>query len=86
MAAFTNTTIGFLATNAKLDKLGCLILAQGAHDGLARAIFPPHTRLDGDAFVAASAGEVASDVDTVRMLGAAAVQQAIRETNRTSVL
>lgn len=83
---FTNTTIGFVATNAKLDKVGCLILAQGAHDGLSRAIVPPHTRLDGDAFVAASAGEVVADVDTVRLLGAAAVQQAIRETKRTSVL
>ncbi|GIG71228.1 P1 family peptidase [Phytomonospora endophytica] len=83
---FTNTTIGFLATNARLDKIGCLILAQGAHDGLSRAIVPPHTRFDGDAFVAASAGEVAADVDTVRMLGAAAVQRAILETKRTSVL
>jgi len=85
-APFTNTTIGFVATNAKLDKIGCLILAQGAHDGLSRAIVPPHTRLDGDAFVAASAGEISADVDTVRLLGAAAVQQAIRDTKRTSVL
>jgi hypothetical protein len=33
-----NTTIGVVITNARLDKLGCLAAAQGAHDGLARAI------------------------------------------------
>ncbi|MEV0645060.1 P1 family peptidase [Phytomonospora sp. NPDC050363] len=82
-ASFTNTTIGFVATNARLDKSGCLILAQGAHDGLARAIVPPHTRFDGDAFIAASAGDVVSDLDTVRMLGVAAVEKAIRDTAPT---
>ncbi len=39
----TNTTIGVVATNARLDKIGCLIVAQGGHDGMARALFPPHT-------------------------------------------
>ena len=51
----TNTTIGVVATNAALDKLGCLHLARSAHDGLARAITPPHATVDGDAFVALSA-------------------------------
>jgi L-aminopeptidase/D-esterase-like protein len=75
----TNTTIGLVATNARLDKLGCLRLAQGAHDGLARALFPPHTRFDGDAFVAASVGggDVDADVDVVRALGVHAVAEAI---------
>jgi L-aminopeptidase/D-esterase-like protein len=56
--ALTNTTIGVVATNARLDKLGCQLVAQGAHDGLARAVFPAHTSADGDAFVAAATGEV----------------------------
>ncbi|WP_313811238.1 P1 family peptidase [Glutamicibacter sp.] len=73
----THTTIGVLITNAKLDKVGCHILAQGGHDGLARAVHPPHTRLDGDAFIAAATGQVAADVDTVRMLGMLAVSEAI---------
>lgn len=75
---FGNTTIGLVMTNAKLDKLGCLWTAQGAHDGLARAIAPPHTRADGDAFVATASGAVEADVDLVRLLALHAVEQAIR--------
>ena len=72
-----NTTIGLVATNARLDKLGCHVVAQGAHDGLARAVFPPHTRADGDAFVAAATGELPADPDVVRALAAHAVARAI---------
>lgn len=73
----TNTTIGMVATNARLDKTACLLVAQGAHDGLARAIVPPHTRWDGDAFIAAATGRVDADIDAVRLLAAAAVEKAI---------
>ena len=52
----TNTTIGVVLTNAKLDKVGCQLLAQSAHDGLARAIWPAHSTVDGDAIVAVSVG------------------------------
>ena len=77
-APFGNTTIGLVATNATLDKLGCHLVAQSAHDGLARAVFPAHTRLDGDAFVAAAVGGVTADVDAVRTLAVHAVAGAIR--------
>lgn len=73
-----NTVIGLVATNARLDKVGCHLMAQSAHDGLARSVFPAHTRLDGDAFVAASCGEVDADVDAVRTLAVHAVADAIR--------
>lgn len=76
----SNTTIGAVFTNARLDKVGCRIVAQGAHDGLARAVNPPHTRYDGDAFVAAATGHVEAPVDLVRMLAVTAVAQAIRST------
>lgn len=76
----TNTTIGAIVTNARLDKIGCRIVAQGAHDGLARAITPPHTRFDGDAFVAAATGEVDAPVDVVRTLALLATAEAIRST------
>jgi L-aminopeptidase/D-esterase-like protein len=79
---FASTTIGVLSTNARLDKLGCLIVAQGAHDGLARAVSPPHTRYDGDAFIAAATGEVDADIDVVRVLAVAAVERAIRAVAR----
>lgn len=73
-----NTTIGVVVTNARLTKIDCLILAQGAHDGLARAIDPPHTRYDGDAFISAATGTVDAKVDVVRALAIAAAAEAIR--------
>ncbi|MGJ9412290.1 P1 family peptidase [Aeromicrobium sp. CF4.19] len=74
----SHTTIGLVVTNALLDKTGCRIVAQGAHDGLARAITPPHTRFDGDAFIAAATGTVTTSIDVVRMLALAATADAIR--------
>ncbi|WP_291521660.1 P1 family peptidase [Branchiibius sp. NY16-3462-2] len=74
----SNTTIGVVVTNAALSKTDCFLVAQGAHDGLARAVTPPHTRFDGDAFVAAATGEVAAHVDVVRLLAMDAVCTAIR--------
>ena len=78
-AAFGNTTIGVVATNARLDKVGCLVVAQGGHDGLARALAPAHTRVDGDALVAAATGIVDADVDVVRELAVITVERAARE-------
>lgn len=77
-AAFENTTIGVVATSARLDKAGCLLVAQGAHDGLARALDPAHATVDGDAFVAAATCAVDAPVDLIRALAALAVEDAIR--------
>ena len=77
-----NTTIGVVVTNARLDKVGCLVAAQGAHDGLARSLVPTHTRVDGDAFVAAATGAVDAPVDVVRHLALVAVERAVRGTPR----
>ncbi|GAB3228581.1 hypothetical protein GCM10027447_20890 [Glycomyces halotolerans] len=74
-----NTTIGVVATNARLSKVECCLLAQGAHDGLARAVSPVHTRMDGDAFIAAATGKVAASADVVRALVVEAVAEAIGE-------
>ena len=61
-----NTTLGIVATNARLSKSGATKVAQMAHDGLARAVYPVHTSVDGDvvfaASVAGSAGETVGDV------------------------
>ncbi|MEU8900270.1 P1 family peptidase [Nocardia sp. NPDC048505] len=80
--ARAHTTIGAVLTNARLDKTGCHIVAQGAHDGLSRALTPPHTRFDGDGFFAAATGEVDTAVDVVRLLALAAVAEAIRSVAR----
>ncbi|MFC4377790.1 P1 family peptidase [Nocardia halotolerans] len=53
-----NTTIGVVATDADLDPAGCRRLAATAHDGLARAIRPVHSPLDGDTVFALATGAV----------------------------
>src|ERR687889_2081374 len=49
-----NTTLGIVATNVRLTKPQANKVAQMAHDGLARAIFPVHMTVDGDLVFAAS--------------------------------
>ncbi len=51
-----NTTLGIVATNARLTKPGVTKVAQMAHDGLARTVYPVHTSVDGDTIFAASVG------------------------------
>ena len=71
------TTIGVVATNARLDKVGCRLVAASASDGLARVVDPVHLSVDGDAMVAAAVGGVEAPVDTVRLLAARAVAGAV---------
>jgi len=51
-----NTTIAMIATDARLNKAQCNRLAVMAQDGLARAIYPVHTPLDGDVVFSAATG------------------------------
>lgn len=51
-----NTTIAMIATDAKLSKAQCNRLAVMAQDGLARAIYPVHSPLDGDVVFSAATG------------------------------
>ena len=53
-----NTTIAIVATDAILGKPQARRLAVAAHDGLARAIRPAHTPLDGDLVFAAATGRL----------------------------
>ncbi len=53
-----NTTIAVVATDAALTKAGCHRVAVAAQDGLARAIRPAHTPLDGDTVFALATGAV----------------------------
>ena len=56
------TTIAIVATDAKLTKAEAHRIAVAAHDGMARAIVPSHTLLDGDlVFAAATGGREMSD-------------------------
>lgn len=53
-----NTTIAVVATDAELSPAGCHRMAVAAQDGLARAIRPAHTPLDGDTVFALATGAV----------------------------
>jgi L-aminopeptidase/D-esterase-like protein len=77
-SAAQNTTIGAVATNARLTKVQATKVAQMAHDGLARAIYPAHTMGDGDAiFALATGGFDNGDVSRVGALGAEVMAEAI---------
>ncbi|MEI7617428.1 MAG: P1 family peptidase [Actinomycetota bacterium] len=51
-----NTTIGVVATNARLTKAECTKVASVSHDGMARAIRPVHSMFDGDSVFALATG------------------------------
>lgn len=72
-----NTTIGAVVTNADLTKSDCKKVAQMAHDGYARSIFPIHTQHDGDAIFTMATGEVKSDVTLVGSLAVEVVEKSI---------
>ena len=73
-----NTTIGVIATNATLTKVQVTKVAQMAHDGLARAIYPAHTMGDGDTIFALATGQTAyNDVSRIGALGADVMAEAI---------
>ena len=73
-----NTVIGVVVTNAKLDKSQAHRVADLAHDGVARAVEPTHTSVDGDALFCLATGEVEASVDRVALLAARAVATATR--------
>ncbi len=55
------TTIAIVATDADLSQAQAQRMAVAAHDGMARAILPAHTPLDGDLVFAAATGAVPLD-------------------------
>ena len=50
------TTIAIVATDADLTQAQATRMATAAHDGMARAIYPSHTPMDGDLIFAATTG------------------------------
>jgi len=74
-----NTTLAVVATNATLTKTQATKVAEMAHDGFARAIYPSHTMGDGDTIFAVATGTQpgAADVSRIGALAAQAVADAI---------
>jgi len=56
-SSVSNTTIGIIATDASLTKSQAKRLAIAAHDGLARALYPAHTPMDGDLIFSVASGQ-----------------------------
>ena len=85
-ASVENTTIGIVATNAALTKSEITKVAQMAHDGLARAIYPAHTPRDGDTLFGLATGAHADEVGLTRIgaLAADMVAEAILRAVRTA--
>ena len=73
-----NTTLVVVVTDAVCDKAACFLVSQSAHDGLARALRPAHTRFDGDLAIALATGSVETNLDRVRAVAADVVAEAIR--------
>jgi L-aminopeptidase/D-esterase-like protein len=74
-----NTTIGVVATNARLTKVQAQKIAQMAHDGYARAIAPAHLPDDGDVIFSMATGRWSGEVNVSRVgsLAAEAMARAI---------
>ncbi|PWT86980.1 MAG: peptidase S58 [Blastocatellia bacterium] len=68
-----NTTIGVVATNARLTKVQVNRVALMADDAYARAINPAHTMGDGDTVFALATGRWSGDAD-VTLIGALAAE------------
>jgi len=80
-----STTLAVVATNARLDKRQALRLAVMAQAGLARALYPVHTPLDGDAVFALAMGDMALDdpYQDLAILGAMAANTLARAIARS---
>lgn len=74
-----NTTIGVVATNAKFTKTQMTKIAQMAHDGYARAIWPVHTMADGDTVFSMSTGtaDTPADESAIGAIGAMVMARAV---------
>jgi len=72
-----NTTIGVIATNAKLTKAGATKVAMMSQDGYARTISPAHTMFDGDTIFCMATGEVEAGVNAVGAIATEVMARAI---------
>ena len=72
-----NTCLCVVATNARLTKVGATKVAQMAHQGIARTIYPASTMSDGDVIFALSAGELEADLTAIGIAAAEAVAESV---------
>jgi L-aminopeptidase/D-esterase-like protein len=79
--AASNTVIGVVATNARLNREQANKVAQMAQDGLARTVRPAHTMFDGDTIFALATGtapeNTTADVNVIGAFAAEVFAQAV---------
>ncbi|MCU1575031.1 MAG: peptidase [Micrococcaceae bacterium] len=81
-----NTTLVVIATNAVLTPAECRRTATAAHAGLARALEPVSTLVDGDTIFTLATGQVAAPAEQVRVAFLVELQAAAAEAARLAVL
>ena len=79
-----NTTLAVVATNARLSKLQARKLAGFGGLGMARAISPVNTTVDGDIVFALSTGSIDADINALGVAAADAVAEAILRAVRSA--
>jgi L-aminopeptidase/D-esterase-like protein len=87
----TATTIGCVATDARLTKPQAQKLAQSAHGGYSRAIDPAHTLYDGDTIFAVATGRSDAVPNMILLTAmaatvmAAAIMRAVMKATRVEI-
>jgi L-aminopeptidase/D-esterase-like protein len=72
-----NTTIGIVATNAKLTKSQAAKLASMAQNGYARTMRPAHSMFDGDTLFTMATGHIEADLSVLGLLSARVMEKAV---------
>jgi L-aminopeptidase/D-esterase-like protein len=79
-----NTVIAVIATNARLDQALATRVAQMAQDGIAHAVRPAHTLLDGDTVFVLATGVHPANPSVIGAYAAEALAVAIRKAVRAA--
>ena len=84
LAAPGSTTLACVVTDGRLHKSECSIVARMAQAGVARAVSPAHTPLDGDAVFCLATGGHPVSTFACGVAAAEAVAAAIRDAVRSA--
>src|SRR5918999_729206 len=78
----TSTTLAVVATDATLSKDRAHLLARAAHDGIAPAVRPAHTMVDGDIIFTLATGRTEAPQALLEGMAEAVLAEAIRRAVR----
>lgn len=84
LAAPTNTTLACVVTDGRLTRAEAAVVARMAHAGMARAVSPVHTPIDGDAAFCLATGARPASVFACGVAAADVVARAIRDAVRSA--